>query len=36
MKKNILKQIEKLHAEEKHAKIISLLENNNEIGRAHV
>ena len=31
MKKNILKQIEKLHNEEKHAEIISFLENTNEV-----
>ena len=30
MKKTILKQIEKLHNEEKHAEIINLLENSNQ------
>ena len=30
MKQSILKQIEKLHTEEKHAEIIKLLENSNE------
>ena len=31
MKKTILKQIEKLHAEERHAEIISFLEKTNEV-----